>query len=247
MSDLAAPRRFPITLRHVLALVAVAALGALVYAFRDEIGDALGAASDAIRALGLIGIPILAAGDTLGLPATGDFIVVFWAAQPDESLALIWALAFVGGIVGDCTAYWIGRLGGTRLIRRFLKPEKEKKLADTVHRHAAPVIIFGRLVAGIRSKAAIISGMSRVPFGRYLVLDAIGVALWATVFTVLGRVVGERVLDWAKAAERYALWLVAAAVVAGIVWYVVRARRGGAADGPAAPAVTPSQAQADQA
>lgn len=215
-------------LRHLGVLLVAAALGAAVFAFRSQIGDALGAASDAVRALGLIGIPILAAGDTLGLPATGDFIVVFWAAQPDESLVLIWLLAFAGGMVGDSAAYWIGRLGGARLVRRFLHPEREAKLAATIHRHAAPVIVFGRLVAGIRSKAAVMSGLGRLPYRRYLVYDALGCALWATAFTVLGRVVGERVLDWAKSAERYALWLIAVAVVAGAVWFIVHRRRAGA-------------------
>ncbi len=216
-------------LRHLGVLLVAAAIGALVFAFRSQIGDAIGSASDAIRALGLIGIPLLAAGDTLGLPATGDFIVVFWSAQRDESIVLIWLLAFAGGLIGDSAAYWIGRLGGARLVRRFLKPEREAKLAETIHRHAAPVIVFGRLIAGVRSKAAVMSGLGRFPYRRYLVYDVLGCALWATAFTVLGRLVGERALEWAKSAERYALWVIAAAVVGGAAWYIVRRRRGGPA------------------
>ena len=124
----------------------------------------LGDVIDWIEGLGLIAVFVLAVLDSLGLPATGDAILITASATWDRPLALIILVAFCGGVVGDHIAYWVGRKGGSRLIHRFLDPAKEQKLSVQVDRHAPVVLVFGRMVAAIRTKAAVLAGPISIPY-----------------------------------------------------------------------------------
>ncbi len=177
---------------------------------------------DWIEELGLVAVFFLAILDSMGLPATGDAALIGWAATSDRPLVLIGAVAFAGAVVGDHIAYWVGRSGGSRLVRRFLKPEKERTLAERVYKHAPLVLVFGRMVAAIRTKAAVLSGSARLDYRRFTLWNLLGCALWATTYAILGRVVGERVLDVLNSAERVVLALVVLAVVLVVAWYVRR-------------------------
>ena len=53
---------------------------------------------DWIESLGLIAVFLLAMLDSLGLPATGDAILITSSATRDEPLGLIILVAFVGGV-----------------------------------------------------------------------------------------------------------------------------------------------------
>jgi membrane protein DedA with SNARE-associated domain len=182
----------------------------------------LGDIIDWIEELGLVAVFLLAILDSLGLPATGDAALIAWSAGSDRPLFLIAVVAFAGGVVGDHIAYWVGRSGGSRLVRRFLQPEKERKLADRVHRHAPLVLVFGRMVAAIRTKAAVIAGSARLDYRRFTLWNLLGCALWASTYAILGRVVGERVLDAMDSVERVVLVVVGVVVVLAIAWYVRR-------------------------
>lgn len=174
---------------------------------------------DWIESLGFLAVFLLAMLDSLGLPATGDAIVITYSAASDKPLALIILVAFLGGVCGDQIAYWIGRLGGSRLIHRFLDPAKEERLADKVHRHAPLVLVFGRMVAAIRTKAAVLAGSARLNYARFTLWNALGCLLWATTYAILGRTVGKRIIDALESADRVILVVVGIAVVVLIAWF----------------------------
>jgi membrane protein DedA with SNARE-associated domain len=179
-----------------------------------------------IEELGLVAVFLLAILDSLGLPATGDAALIGWAATSDRPLVVIGLAAFAGGVIGDHIAYWVGRQGGSRLLHRFLDPAKEQRLAEKMYRHAPLILVFGRMVAAIRTKAAVLSGSARLDYRRFTLWNLLGCALWATTYAILGRVVGQRVLDFLDSAERIVLVLVGVAVVALVAWYVRRRLRG---------------------
>ena len=142
---------------------------------------------DWIESLGFLAVFLLSMLDSVGLPATGDAIVITYSAASDKPLGLIILVAFLGGVCGDHIAYWVGRLGGARLLHRFLDPAKEQRLAEMMDKHAPWVLIFGRLVAAIRTKAAVLAGSARLDYARFTIWNALGCALWATTYAILGR------------------------------------------------------------
>jgi membrane protein DedA with SNARE-associated domain len=190
---------------------------------------------DWIEGLGLLAVFVLAVLDSLGLPATGDAILITAAATWDRPLGVIILVAFAGGMLGDHTAYWVGRKGGSRLVHRFLDPAKEQKLSERVDRHAPLVLIFGRLVAAIRTKAAVLAGSALLDYRRFTIFNMIGCALWATTYAVLGRVVGKAVIDFLDSAGRFVFIAIGVAVVVLLAWYVRRRLRQRGAPATSAP------------
>ncbi len=150
---------------------------------------------DWIESLGFLAVFLLSMLDSVGLPATGDAIVITYSAASDKPLGLIILVAFLGAVCGDHIAYWVGRLGGARLLHRFLDPAKEQRLAEMMDKHAPWVLIFGRLVAAIRTKAAVLAGSARLSYLRFTLWNAIGCLLWATTYAILGRTIGKRIID----------------------------------------------------
>jgi len=59
--------------------------------------------------------------ESLGIPLPGETVLVTAAALAALGHLNIWlviAVAAAGGIIGDASGYWIGRLGGLALLKR---------------------------------------------------------------------------------------------------------------------------------
>lgn len=157
--------------------------------------SAVGALMDQLVAwaegLGLWAVLILTYVDSLGLPATGDAALLIWAGLREQPLLLVMLVAFVGGAAGDSTAYWAGRIVGSRLVRRFASEEREARWTAYLHRHAAKALIGTRMIAALRTKVAVLAGAARYPYPRFLAYNLIGCAIWAVSFGLLGRLVGD--------------------------------------------------------
>lgn len=159
----------------------------------ELVGNAMEAVVEWANQLGLWAVLILTFGDSFGLPSSGEFAVLVWAGLGEYPLLLVIAVAAFGAALGDNCAYWGGRLIGARVIRRVISPEREETARSYIHRHGAKAIIGTRMLAAVRTKVAVLSGAAHYPWGRFLVYDAIGCIIWAVVFGIIGRVVGDAV------------------------------------------------------
>jgi membrane protein DedA with SNARE-associated domain len=89
-------------------------------------------------------------------------------------------------------------------------------------RYGARAVAAGRLIAGIRTKLAIVSGSTRMPFHRYLLADALGAAVWATLVGGLGYLFSSSVstlIDRFGSAS-HVVGVIAIVVVAALVVYL---------------------------
>ena len=96
-----------------------------------------------------------------------------------------------------------------------------------------PVVVGARFIPGFNTTAVIALALSAMSSKKFLALNAIGAAVWALTFGVLGYAVGQAVERYIGDIERYekpvALGLLAAGCV-WVVWHYARAfrsRRGG--------------------
>ena len=119
--------------------------------------------------------------DNAGLPIPGEFLllalgVVAKAGHLDPLLGL--AIAASAALVGDSVGYWIGRMGGPRVLARLgARPRFTPG-------HTS--VVFGRFVIGARVLLAPLAGLTRMPFGRFLAFDAVGCLVWAGAFILIG-------------------------------------------------------------
>ena len=76
----------------------------------------------------------------------------------------------------------------------------------------------------VRTFISLPAGVARMPFWRFSVLTLAGCVPWVLLLTILGQQAGDRWKSWRHSLE-YVDYTVAAAIVIGIVYLIVRRRR----------------------
>ena len=81
-------------------------------------------------------------------------------------------------------------------------------------RHGGKIVFFGRFVAILRTFAAFLSGVNKLPWGRFILFNALGGVVWASVFGVGGFMLGKAFEHYARPVGIAALVIAAVAAVA---------------------------------
>jgi membrane protein DedA with SNARE-associated domain len=140
--------------------------------------------------------------ESTGIPFPGETILLLAAITAGTthtlSIPLIIVVAACGAILGDNLGFWVGREGGYRLLRRYghyiRLDERKLKLGQYLFRkHGGKVVFFGRFVAVLRAWAAFLAGTNRMPWGRFLLFNALGGIVWATLYGSGGYILGDNV------------------------------------------------------
>jgi membrane protein DedA with SNARE-associated domain len=88
-------------------------------------------------------------------------------------------VVMAGVVLGDAVLYGAGRLWGCRLLnlrfvrRHFVPIDKQEQIEKNFAERGIWVLLGVRLLPGIRAPVFIMAGVLRVPFGRFLLADAI--------------------------------------------------------------------------
>jgi membrane-associated protein len=183
----------------------------------------------ALGAMGVWSVFWLSALGPYVFPAAGEIAVVLAAGTRSSPLWQIVALATAGGVASDHAAYWVGRIGGSRLVARFLTPQRRVAYEERVARHAPPWLVLGRLVTGVRTYLAVAAGAGRYSYRLFSAYNLAGCVIWALAFTVVGYAIGAAfdVKRFVDQIEHYSLvvaGLVILAYVAIFVWRWLRRR-----------------------
>ncbi len=107
------------------------------------------------------------------------------------------AAATVGSVLGALIIYAVGRFGGRPLLLRYGRilrlDEQRLDRADAwLDRYGDRIVLFGRLVPGVRSVVSVPAGLSEMPVPRFILLTAIGSAVWNAALIGAGWGLGSR-------------------------------------------------------
>jgi membrane protein DedA with SNARE-associated domain len=164
--------------------------------------------------------------ESFGIPLPGETALIAFAvlaAQGHYSIVWVIVLAAAGAIVGDNLGYWLlGRLGGRALFQRWrwLRRWSDRVLPTAerlMQRHGGKTVFFGRFITVLRYTAAWVAGLGRMPWWRFLVWNAAGGIVWATLVGLLAYYAGQAAADAFKRYGLFAAAGVAAVVVIGLV------------------------------
>lgn len=194
------------------------------------IGDWAVAVMEALRGPGA---GLLIAIENLFPPIPSEVILPlagFAAGRGTMSLAeaLIWTT--VGSLVGALIVYglarWLGEQRTRTLVSKIplVDAEDFDKAAAWFRRHGRKAIFLGRLVPLFRSFISLPAGTTKMPIWQFVLLTVLGSGIWNTIFVLAGYFLGR---NW-HIVEQYAdifQWIVIAAIVAVVVWFVVRKLR----------------------
>lgn len=153
-------------------------------------------------------------------------LAAFAARSGYLSLEAIAPAAFAGALLGDQLFFHLGRLRGPALLSRH--PRWQARVAQArriIQRHEHWVVSGFRFLYGLRTTLPFALGMSGVPARRFLVLDALSVALWVSVVVALGYGLGTAAEQVFSDVARY-VWAALAiiALVAALAWLARRLR-----------------------
>lgn len=188
-------------------------------------------ATDLIDAVGLIGVAVLVALESIFPPIPSELVLLLTGFNVSEArFGLVPAIlaATVGSVVGAWVLYGVGRiLDESRLealiagAGRFLgfKRSDVHKGFEWFARHGRTVVFFGRLVPIVRSVVSIPAGAEKMPLWSFTGWTALGSLVWNTIWIVAGRVLGDRWRD----AEEWGSWIQYAVVAIGAAVVVVLA------------------------
>jgi undecaprenyl-diphosphatase len=157
--------------------------------------------------------------DASGLPFPGRLLLVGAGALAGDgrrSLVGIIALSALAAMAMDHVWYLAGRCGRTKVLgvyRRLAGASVEKEAADYFKRYGAATIVLGRFFTSVRALAWPVASTHGIGYPKFLIVDFLAAAAWASLWVLLGWVVGER---WRAVAERTGVWLVVAGVAAAV-------------------------------
>jgi membrane protein DedA with SNARE-associated domain len=180
--------------------------------------------------------------EDFGVPAPGETVLIaasVYAGAGRLNIVAVGVIGFAAAVLGDNTGYAIGRFGGRTLVLRFgryvrLTEERLAKAESFFTRHGGKIVIVARFIEGLRQANGIIAGITRMHWLRFLAFNALGAALWVATWTSVGYLAGNHIQAIYTQANRYALYLLAAAalpIAALIIRHQLRRPRHDPADG----------------
>jgi membrane protein DedA with SNARE-associated domain len=161
---------------------------------------------------------------------SGQNVVLFgWEVPTGWQSFLVMALAgTIGYLLGSLVGWAIGARGGRPFLDRrgrwlHLPPEQLQRAEAWFERWGSWAVFLGRITPVVRSFISIPAGVFRHPLAPYTVLTLVGSALWCFAFAGAGYALGE---SWERLHDdfRYVEYVVLAAIVIGLVLFVLRRR-----------------------
>jgi len=125
---------------------------------------------------------------------TSVILAGVFASTGDLMLAGVIVCAAAGAILGDNTAYGIGRTVGHRLVERFFKGERRKRVdwaEKQVDERGGYLIVVGRFIPGGRTAVTLACGLLEMRWRRFISFDVVAGFLWASYAALLGYVGGR--------------------------------------------------------
>ena len=218
------------------------------------LGDLATWVQDVINQFGYFGVALLVIIENVFPPIPSEIVLPFagfvaqqgavdiaaGAAQSDTSVIGMMIAATIGSVVGALILYFVSAAIGPDRLRAFVEKFGKwfgVKAADLVRaeawfdRRSSLAVLVGRCVPLIRSIVSIPAGFRRMKLSSFVVLTAIGSAVWNIALIGAGAVLKDQ---WDVVGDYIGVfqWVVILVIVVFIVRFLislVKRRRTGAA------------------
>jgi len=174
-----------------------------------------------IERTGLIGIALLMLLENMIPPIPSELIMPFAgfvASRGELNLALVIVAGTVGSLIGATAWYLVGRKIELEALKRWsarhgrwltMSPSDIDKSVEWFHRHGGKTILLGRMVPGVRTLISVPAGLTRMPFGTFILYTTIGTAVWTTSLATTGYFLAQSyvaVTSWLNPISEVLIW-----------------------------------------
>ncbi len=172
--------------------------------------------------LSTYGYPVLLAGTLLEGQA-----ILFMAGLAAHMgyLDLKWVIliGMIGSMLGDQIYFYLGRRHGKALLdRRPWWRSKTATVLERLERHQTAIVLGFPFLYGLRSITPFAIGLTTIPYRRFLLLNFIGVAAWATTISLAGYFGGQAIEAVLGDIRRYEIEVMIAVAVLAIAFWLPR-------------------------
>jgi membrane protein DedA with SNARE-associated domain len=209
------------------------------------LGDLANWVQDVINQFGYFGVALLVVIENVFPPIPSEIVLPFAgfvaqqsasavnatadAAQSDTTVVGMMIAATVGSVVGALILYFVSAAIGPERLRGFVerfgkwfgvKSSDLVRAEEWFDRRSVVAVLVGRCVPLIRSIVSIPAGFRRMKLTSFVVLTAIGSAVWNIALIGAGALLGDQ---WERVGEYVGVfqWLVIVAILVLLVRFVV--------------------------
>lgn len=130
----------------------------------------------------------------------------------------------IGSWLGAMIMYWASRWAGRPLVLKYgkfflISPEKVAAAERWAAQFGPFGVFFSRLLPVVRHLIGIPAGIVKMNFGLYSLFTILGSAVWCSVLAWLGIKAGQDEALMKGELHRVLIWIVAAFVVLGGIYY----------------------------
>ena len=95
----------------------------------------------------------------------------------------------------EVLTYWLARIGGRALVERFshwlrVDMRHYERAESMFVRWGVGLVMFGRILPGVRTMVSVPAGMTRMNFGLFFGASFGGAYLWNTLLVAVGYLLG---------------------------------------------------------
>ena len=199
----------------------------LLAATASDEGGITGFLLDLVDRLGAVGVGLSILAETVIPPIPSEAVLGLAGVLINDgrmNVVPVVLFATLGSVIGAIFFYYVGLALGPRRSHAFLdrlplvETEDVDKTFGWFERHGRSAVFFGRMVPIVRSFISVPAGVVRMPLGQFLLFTTAGSLIWNSVLIGVGVAAGDFIQDNLK----YLDYLVVAAVVLGVGWFVYR-------------------------
>ena len=188
-------------------------------------------ATEFIGSAGVVAVFLLMTLESACIPVPSEAIMLFAGfsvSKGELTLFGIVVAGVLGNLVGSWIAYAVGYYGRLDLLEKnrliHVNPKHLKWADDWFAKYGAPTVFFSRMLPIVRTFISLPAGVAEMPFWRFTAYTLAGCIPWVLALALIGEAVGDNWEDW-RHKLAYLDYVVAVAIVAGIVYLIIRRRR----------------------
>jgi len=199
-------------------------------------------ATEFISSAGLPAVFLLMMLESACIPVPSEAIMLFagFAVSKGElTLVGIVAAGVLGNLIGSLVGYAIGYYGRTDLLERHklfhVSEERLKQAEGWFERYGDATVFFSRMLPIVRTFVSLPAGVAKMPLGRFSLLTTLGSIPWVLALALVGQSVGDNWESW-RHNLGYLDYVVAAAILGAVAWWLLKRRNDNDSDSDAGPA-----------
>ncbi len=171
------------------------------------------------------------------IPISIDILVLLAAliaaTLVPENTAWLFGAVLIGCYLSAMCAYWVGRFLGktlstSKFFSKFMPSSRLLAIKKFYEKYGMWTLIFGRFIPfGVRNCIFMSSGMSKVPFGKFILTDALACSVWCSAYFSLFFILGKNYETLWHHLKTFNLCIFSAFGVAviGFIWYKLKKKR----------------------